>query len=159
MNLKSLKNTDTLVGMFVRNVTHEDLLHESLFSIAMQNSPVNLLILHSDLSETEVEKLHAIAKNPTVRLKTKKTVKVTNDDGTETENEEVVTESASNSLNYVVEKVDASTFPDVFNIVFQAAVENEYKFMSITEPEDVYSLRWFELAEEWHKEKIGRAHV
>jgi len=152
MSLKDLKNSDILVGMFVRNIEHAGFLNESLFSIAMQNSPVNLLILHSDLSDADVEKLHAIAKNPTVQMRTKNKIKVKNEDGTETEKEEIVTESATNVLNYVVEKVEASNFSDVFNKVFQAAVEHGYKYASITEPEDVYSLRWFELVETWHDE-------
>lgn len=150
MSLKDLKNSEVLVGMMVRGPVN-DLLHEALYSIAMQYLPVNLLILHTGLSEQDMEKLHAIAKNPTVKVNSKKT-KVKNEDGTETEQEGPVVESASNSLNYVVQQVEAKNFADVFNIVFQAAVENGYKFMSITEPEDVYSLRWFELVDEWHKE-------
>lgn len=152
MNLKELKNSDVLVGMFVKNVVHENMLHESLYSIAMQHLPVNLIILHSGLSETELDKLKAIAKEPTVRMKTNKKIKVKNEDGTETERDEIVTESAGGSLNYVIQQVEVNSFPDVFNIVFQTAVEHGYKIMSVTEPEDVYSLRWFELVDEWHKE-------
>lgn len=150
MSLRNLKNSDVLVGMLVRGPVN-DLLNESLYSIAMQYLPVNLLILHTGLSEEDMAKLQAIAKNPTVRVKGKK-VAVKNEDGTETEKDEVIEESASNSLNYVIEQIEAKNFADVFNKVFQTAVEHGYKYMSITEPEDVYSLKWFELAEEWHKE-------
>lgn len=138
--------------MFVKSVNHENLLHESLYSIAMQHMPVNLMIIHSGLSDEEIKKLEEIASNPTVNIKTGKKVKVKNEDGTERDSEEVLTESAGNSLNYVIAKHDVTNFPDVFNTVFQAAVEHGYKYMSITEPEDVYSLGWFETANEWHKE-------
>ena len=150
MSLKDLKNSDVLVGMLVRGPV-TDQLNESLYSIAMQFLPVNLLILHTGLSEEDMNKLKAIASNPTVKAKGGK-VKVKKDDGTEVEQDEIIEESASNSLNYVIEQIEATNFADVFNTVFQAAAENGYKFMSITEPEDVYSLKWFELAEEWHKE-------
>lgn len=152
MNLKDLKNSEVLVGMFVKNVAHENLLNEALYSIAMQHLPVNLLILHAGLSEEELTTLKVIAKNPTVRMKTNKKVKTKNEDGSETETDEIVTESAGSALNYTIQQVDVAGFPDIFNVVFQAAVENNYKIMSITEPEDVYSLRWFELVDEWHKE-------
>ena len=151
MSLKDLKNTDTLVGMFIKNMDHENLLNECLYSIAMQDEPVNLILLHDGLSPEAIDKLNAIAKNPTIYVKGKK-VKVTKEDGTEEEKDEVITESAGNSLNYTVEEVAVKNFADIFNAVFQRAVDNGYKFMSVAEPEDVFSLRWFELAAEWHKE-------
>lgn len=138
--------------MFIRNIEHDNLLHESLYSIAMQHMPVNLMIIHDGLSDEDLKKLEAIASNPTVRVKTNKKVKVQNEDGSETEKDEVVTESAGSSLNYTIVKQDATNFSDVFNLTFQAAVKHGYKYMSITEPEDVYSLSWFELADEWSKE-------
>ena len=150
MSLKNLKNIDVLVGMLVRGPVN-DMLNESLYSIAMQHMPVNLLILHTGLSDDDMGKLKAIASNPTVRVKGRK-VKVKSEDGVETEKDEIIEESAGNALTYSIEQVDAKNFADVFNKVFQTAVENGYKFMSITEAEDVYSLRWFELADKWHKE-------
>jgi len=150
MSLKDRKNSDVLVGMLVRGPVN-DMLNESLYSIAMQYLPVNLLILHTGLSDEDMEKLKKIASNPTVRVKGNK-IKVKNEDGVEVEKDEVIEESASNSLTYDIQQIEASNFADVFNKVFQTAIELEYKYMSITEPEDVYSLKWFELAEEWHKE-------
>ena len=150
MSLKDRKNSDVLVGMLVRGPVN-DMLNESLYSIAMQYLPVNLLILHTGLSDEDMEKLKKIASNPTVRVKGNK-IKVKNEDGVEVEKDEVIEESASNSLTYDIQQIEASNFADVFNKVFQTAFELEYKYMSITEPEDVYSLKWFELAEEWHKE-------
>ncbi len=144
MNLKELKNSDILVGMFLQNVTNEDMLHESLYSIAMQNEPVNLLVMHNGLSQEELDKFHAIAKNPTVKIKATK-----KENG---EEEGPSTQSAGNALSYVIEQVDVKNFSDVFNHLFRSAVEHGYKIMSITEPEDVYSLQWFQMVLSWQEE-------
>jgi hypothetical protein len=157
MNLKEQKNSDVLIGMFVKNMEHENLLHESLYSIAMQHLPVNLMIIHSGLSEDDLKKLESIANDPTVRVKTNKKTKKKNEDGSETEQEEIVTESAGKSLNYFLVKEEVSSFSDVFNLTFQTAVESGYKYMSITEPEDVYSLNWFNLVDEWGNENPDMA--
>lgn len=152
MNLKEQKNSDVLVGMFIKNMEHENLLHEALYSIAMQHLPVDLMIVHDGLSEEDLRKLESIASNPTVRVKTNKKVKRKNEDGTETEQDEVVTESAGKALNYAVIKSEVSNFSDVFNLVFQTSIDLGYRYMSITEPEDVYSLSWFQTVDDWSKE-------
>ena len=149
MNLRDQKNSDTLVGMFVKGPIN-DSLNESLYSIAMQNVPVDLIILHDGLSDADLDKLRTIAKEPTVKVKGK--AKRKNEDGVEEDVDEVITESAGSSLSHSIHKVEVGNFADVFNVVFQAAKENGYRSMSITEPDDVYSIRWFELVDEWHKE-------
>lgn len=152
MNSKEQKNSNVLVGMFLKSMEHENLLHESLYSIAMQHNPVDLLVIHSGLSDDDLKKFQTIASDPIVRIKTGKKVKKKNEDGKEVEEEEVVVSSAGNALNYTLIEHEASNFSDIFNFTFQKAVKDGYKFMSITEQEDVFSLGWFELVDEWSKE-------
>lgn len=144
MKLKNPNNNDTLVGIFLPEVKHEEFLNECFYSLAMQDKPVDVLVMYDSLSENELELLNSILKEPVIKYKKK------NEENPEQIDD--ITDSAGNSLNYSLEKVCVKNFADVFNIVFQTAIENNYSKISIIEPEDVFSRKWLEVVDVYASE-------
>lgn len=138
MNLKELKSNDTLVGVFISDILDEVYANETLYSLAMQEMPVDVLILVDPKMDSEKRaKLSSIIENPTIR--TTKTDEKTGQ-------KEPVILQAGKSLCYSLEEFSPNNFADIFNKIFQSSVENKYKYMSIIEFEDAFSLRWFNTA-------------
>jgi hypothetical protein len=138
MNLKELKSNDTLVGVYVSAILNDVHANETLYSLAMQEMPVDVLILvDPNMSNENKEKLSSIIKNPTIRT-TKK--------NEETGAVEPLILEAGKSLCYHMEEFRAENFADIFNKIFQSASESGYKYTSIMEFEDAFSLRWFNTA-------------
>mgnify|MGYP000647408702 FL=1 len=132
-NLTSLNNKELLVVLPVNKL--EDFpLNECLYSIAQQSKPIDLLVLTNGLSKDEVEKLSRIIDSPTITL-TKK------DEKGEITREDI---TSKNDINYVIEQSNSDTFQKLFNEATNYANQNQYKFFTVIEYDDVVDNRWFE---------------
>jgi len=100
------------------------------------------------LSDKEVEILAKTAKEAEVRM-----VK------THQEGEEPVEEviKAEKSVNLSVVKASVSSFPKVFNDIFNLALENDYEAFSIIESGDAVGANWYNIANAFmnENEEIG----
>lgn len=145
MNLTEQKKHNTLIAAYFRELPQLESLNEFIYSLSMQKEPVDVLFMHGGLSQKEIDVILKVIDKPTIQM-----VKNKPDSPGETIKESV---SSTASLNYTIEKVDVTTFSEIFNIAFQTAVESGYEFMSISEPEDVYSTSWINTAQIYAKEK------
>jgi len=134
MNLKDLKNNKTLVAIYISDLAQPEMLHETMFSVAKQTFPVDLLVYHK-LKGDDVNKLKEIIENPKI------TVTNTDKEGKKT-TEEVISET---KINYILAFEDNKngTFAHLFNDVFNNAVENDYESFSIIERNDIVGLNWY----------------
>lgn len=154
MNLKEHKKSNTLVVACMKKMPPIEMLNEFMYSVAMQKHSVDLLLLDAGLNEKELEVLDRILEKPTIEL-TKENPKYKEGSKEPMTIKEKV--ASIFPLNYKIEKVNLKLFSEIFNLAFQVAVENDYEFFSIAEPEDVYSTYWFDNANVYAQENSETA--
>ena len=137
MNLKESKQSNCLVAMYLYEMPLEQSLAESLYSLSEQSKPVDVIIFTHGLTDEQRTSIKKIADNPFY------TISKRNDKGESIQ--EVV--ASTKKLNYSILNSDVPlNFSKIFNKTFNLAIENEYENISISEAEDSFSLKWFELA-------------
>lgn len=140
MNLKELKQSKYLVGIYVNKLSNDNNLAACLHSIANQTLPVDLVIFTKDLSSDEIVKLKSLAEKPFVSFFEK------DEAGQSVEK----TITSDKKVNYVlIDATETMNFSKIFNSTFNIALENGYEGISIAEPEDGYSVKWFEIADKY----------
>ena len=133
MNLKDSKNSNILVSIFVDDLSSINTLEETLYSVSKQTNAVDLLVLHPELTNEQLDSLKASLDAPKLRIRKA--------DAEGNWSEEVL--ETENKINYTLSQTSADTFPKIFNEVFNTSLENEYEFFSIIEPNDVIGLNWY----------------
>lgn len=140
MNLKDLKNSNVLLSIFIDDLQNKEILEETLFSVSKQSYPVDLLVLHS-LEDGDLETLKSMLENPKIIIRRNEEGKL------------VEEESQSNSrINYFLQKYEPKTFANLFNNLFNVALENDYEFCSMIEKFDIIGLRWFNTVNDFQLE-------
>lgn len=144
-NFTSLNNNKILVVLPI-NKLEDFYLNESLYALAQQESPVDVLILTHKLDVTEQEVIKTIASGPQITIPKK------DKDGNVT-SENI---SAINDLNYIMLNSDSDTFSKVFNEGFNYALVNNYKYFTVLEYDDVVDTKWFRFANNFidHKPEL-----
>lgn len=152
MSLKQYKKSNTLIVAYLRELPTLENLHEFLYSVTMQKHSTDLLLLYSNLSPEHMNVLQGVIDKPTIQIQ-KPNPKF--DSENPSKHPETIKESSAAifPLNVVLQEVEVSTFSEIFNIGFQSAQENGYEFLSIAEPEDVYSTYWIDTALKYATEK------
>ena len=137
MNLKDLKNSNTLVAIYVDDLSNAITLEETFYSVSKQTYNVDLLVFHPDsFTDEQINLLKASLENPKLILRKQ------NNDGVL---EEQKLES-DGKINYFLNPTNSENFPNIFNEAFNVSLENEYVFLSIIEPNDVVGLNWYSQA-------------
>ena len=143
MNLKESKQSKYLLGMYINNLAKDNNLASCLHSIANQTLPVDLVIFTDGLSADDVNSIKELAEKPFVSI-------VERDEQGQSIEKKIESEKR---VNYQLIEVDASmNFSKIFNTIFNAALENGYEGISLVEPEDGYSVKWFEIADKYSQE-------
>lgn len=143
MNLTHSKNSNTLVGIYLKDIPYDYVLKECLFSICEQTSNVDLLVLvNKEISENDLNTIKSALENPSI------VKSYTDESGNPAQ--EVIT--SANKLNYSIVEYESTNFSRLFNYVFNTAKKYEYESFSIIEKEDAYSLKWFENFEQFKNE-------
>jgi hypothetical protein len=152
MNLKQHKKSNALIAVYLRELISPENLHEFLYSVAMQKHPVDLLFMHGEISQEHMNVLQDIIDKPTINIQ-KPNPEFDAENPSKAPQTVKEKASAIFPLNIFMEKVEVSTFAEIFNIGFQVAQESGYEFYSIAEPEDVYSTYWMDTALKYAQEK------
>lgn len=141
-NFNSSNNKKVLVTLPV-NRLEDFLLNECLYSLAQQESPIDLLILAHGLNTADRNRLETIASGPIISINEK------NEKG-EVNRKQI---SALKDLNYIIIDTESDTFSKVFNEGFNYAIKNNYEWYSIVEYDDIVDVKWFLQFENYQKEK------
>lgn len=142
MNLKESKQGKYLVGIYIDKIEKNSNLASCLYSIANQTIPVDLVVYTNGLTTDEILDLKKLAEKPYVGFFEK------NEQG-HIEEKRVDSEK---SVNCVFVETPTINFSKIFNKTFNLALENGYEGISIAEPEDGYSVKWFEIADIYMQE-------
>jgi hypothetical protein len=119
-------------------------LAECLYSICEQTKPVDVVIYTRGLTNEQNEKIKVLAEAPYYTLIKKN------------EKEEIIEEriNAVKKLNFkIIESEVDMNFSKIFNTTFNLAKESGYECISFAEAEDSFSLKWFNTADVFMKEK------
>lgn len=141
-NLNSSNNNNLLVVLPVNKI-QDFLLNESLYSLAQQDYPVDLLILTNGLSSEEKNILESIASAPKIIVQSKS-------EKGEIKRDEI---SALKDLNFTIVDTDCNTFSKVFNEGFNYALSKGYKWYSIIEYDDIVDNKWYSYFQTYSAEK------
>lgn len=144
MNLAEQKKHNTLFVTYINELPMIESLNEFMYSVSMQREPADLLIIHSGLSNKELEILQDVIDKPTIQQ-----VKPDPQNKGKTIKEPI---SSIFPLNCILHEQEMELFADVFNLAFQTAVESEYDFFSIAEAGDVYNTTWLHNAKIYAQE-------
>jgi hypothetical protein len=140
MNLKESKQSNCLVAMYLYEMPLEQSLAECLYSLSEQSKPVDLVIYTNGLNDEQIAFIEAIANNPFYSISKR------NEKG-ETIVERI---DCTKKLIYSIIKCEEPlNFSKIFNKTFNLALENGYEMISLAEAEDSFSLKWFELAQQY----------
>ena len=147
--LKSLKasNNNILVGLYLDSKFHEGQLAQCLYGLANQEYPIDVVVLDGGLTDKDLESLTKIASKPTIR------VLKNNEEGNPIE--EVV--EADKALEINIVKTEVSNFSQIFNDIFNLALNNDYESFSIIEVGDAVGANWYSIANTYaeENEEIG----
>lgn len=141
-NLHSLNDKKLLVVLPVNKV-NDFLLNECAYSLAEQTYPIDVLVLTNGLTDEQTEIVKSILDKPQLSISKK------NENG-EIESETII---ATGKINYTIESSENYTFSTMFNEVFNYATVNDYKWMSIVEPDDVLDFKWYNTFDKFSNEK------
>lgn len=133
MNLKDLKNNETLVAIYINDLAQAEMLQETFFSISKQTQPIDLLVYHN-LEGDDIKTLEGFITAPEI-------ITIKEVEGKKVE-EKITSDKKINFLLTFEPKKDG-TFAHLFNNVFNEAVENDYKTFSIVERNDIVGLNWY----------------
>lgn len=142
MNLKDLKNSNVLVSIFIDDLSNLTTLEETFYSISKQTHSIDLLVLHPEFSEEQLNFLKETLNNPKIILRKQNAEGILE--------EEVLT--TDGKINYSLLVSTSDTFPKIFNEGFNVALENGYEFYSVIEANDVVGLNWYTHANIYAKE-------
>lgn len=143
VNLKDLKKSNILVAIYVSDLSNKITLEETFYSISKQTHKVDLLVFYpNDFSDEQIDLLKTSLENPKIILRKK---------DEEGKLEEQILET-DEKINYFLNSSSVNNFSEIFNEVFNIALENEYEFISIVEPDDVVGLNWYYQAIVYAKE-------
>jgi hypothetical protein len=134
MNLKDSKNSNTLVAIYIDDLSNIITLEETFYSVSKQTHNVDLLVFHPNtFTDEQINSLKASLESPKLILRK--------------QNQEGVLEEqkmeSDGKINYFLTPTNSDNFPKIFNETFNIASENEYAFFSIIEPNDVVGLNWY----------------
>ena len=133
-NLKTLNNKNLLVVLPV-NSFEDETLNESLYRLANQTVPTDVLILVSNtLDEDLVKRVEEIATAPYTRVLS------TDENGTP--KSEIL--KSEKVLNFAIETTTATNFASAFNEAFNLSDTFGYKWVSLVEKDDVTEKNWIE---------------
>jgi len=133
-NLKTLNNKNLLVVLPV-NSFEDETLNESLYNLANQTVPTDVLILVSNtLDEDLVKRVEEIATSPYTRV-------LSTDENGNPKSEIV---KSKNDLNFAIETTTATNFASAFNEAFNLADTLDYKWISLVEKDDITEKTWIE---------------
>lgn len=149
MNLKDLKNSNTLVTIYIDDLSNLTTLEETFYSISKQSYPIDLLVLCPKTLADNLNPNFHILKNT---LDSPKIVLRKQNEKGELEEEVLTTDG---KINYIILDSASDTFPKIFNEGFNIALENEYEFYSIIEANDVVGLNWYANANIYAKENAN----
>jgi hypothetical protein len=144
-NLTSLNDKKLLVVLPIKK-TSDVFLRESLYALAQQNQPVDLLVLYGGNSDEDLTLVKSILDKPSIIVNEQSAP-----DSPVTEKEI----EALNKLNYVIEKTEKHTFQGIFNEALNYAIINKYENFSVIEPEDVVDVNWYKSAMKYIAKKEG----
>lgn len=134
MNLKDSKNSNTLVAIYVDDLSNLITLEETFYSVSKQTHNVDLLVFHPDtFTDEQINSLKTSLENPKLVLRKQ------NQEGALDEQ----TLESDGKINYFLVQTNSDNFSKIFNEGFNIASENEYDFFSIIEPNDVVGLNWY----------------
>lgn len=143
MSLKESKQSKYLVGIYLDKLEKDNNFASCLYSLANQTTPVDVVLFTKGLTAEEISHVKELANKPFATF-------------IERDNQGQVSEKridSENSVNYqIIEVSETLNFSKIFNRLFNLALENGYEAVSIAEPEDGYSVRWFETADKYMAE-------
>jgi len=143
MNLKESKQSNCLVAMYLYEMPLERNLAECIYTLAEQSKPVDLLIYTHGLSSENIERIKEITLAPYYSISKR-------EENGEIK-EEIVKATKSVNCSHVICETPLS-FAQIFNKTFNIADESGYDFISVIEPDDSYSLKWFNTVETYASE-------
>lgn len=133
MNLKDLKNSNTLVAIHIDDLSNLITLEETFYSISKQTLPVDLLVTHPNFSEEQLKTLEESLKNPKLILRRQNSEGVLEEEVLDTDGK----------INYFLLASEVDNYSKLFNQGFNLALENGYEFFSPIEANDVVGLNWY----------------
>lgn len=147
MKLKEFKQNNTLVSLYVdsEGLSNKKDFNNCIYSVAKQRKAVDLIVFYNSLSDSEVSDLDSVLKDPVL------TVLKQDEEGNPVE--EKIKMEEGESLNYTLVSTECKNFPEIFNLGFNYASENDYEFYSIIEQEDTFAIHWIEYAEKYAQEE------
>ena len=105
VNLKDLKTSNTLIGVYVDSSTNEVYINECFYSIAKQTVKPDVVVFCSDtMSDEDLSRIEQIVQTPTINILQKDA------EG----NPKSIQESAEERINYKIVKTDATVFSAIF---------------------------------------------
>jgi hypothetical protein len=130
-NYKSSNNNKILFVLPLNNNIEEKFLNECLYSLGEQDELVDLLILGHNLNNESINTIKTIIDNPTIeRLKGKQG------------EQEAVTLTAKNKINFIIEETSSDTFSKIFNESLNYANVNKYEWFTVLELDDSLTKNW-----------------
>jgi hypothetical protein len=130
-NYKSSNNNKILFVLPLNNSIEEKFLNECLYSLGEQDELVDLLILGHNLNNESINTIKTIIDNPTIeRLKGKQG------------EQETVTLTAKNKINFIIEETSSDTFSKIFNESLNYANINKYEWFTVLEADDSLTKNW-----------------
>ena len=142
-NLQTLNAKNLLVVLPI-NKLEDALLNDCAYSLANSKYPIDVLVLAKNtLTEDENIIIKNILEQPVTRINKKS-------------EEGVVTQDIIKSekgLNYNIVITDKELFSEVFNESFNYSLNNEYKYFSIVEPDDLVYDKWYDYFNLYSEEK------
>ena len=143
MNLKELKQSKYLVGIYLEQNSIDSNLASCLYSIANQTLPVDLLIFTNNYTDEQTARLKELIDKPYISY-------IERDEQGQAVERVLESEKALNHL--IINLEESINFPKFFNALINKANEAGYEAVSIAEYEDGYSVRWFEVADKYMTE-------
>lgn len=140
MNWKNLKNSNTLVSIFIDNLEeHKIALEETLYSVSKQTVAPDLLVLVKGLDNEKKKALEDMLKAPKIIIRKK-----VKDETTGEEKMTEVEQVTDGKINYILVETEANNFPQVYNHGFNLALEGDYDWFMPIEREDIVALHWID---------------
>lgn len=143
MNSKESKQSKYLVGIYLDKLEKDNNFASCLHSLANQTMPVDVVLFAKGLTAEEISHIKELADKPFATY-------IERDEQGQVSEKRIDSE---NSVNYSIIEADKTlNFSQIFNQLFNLALENGYEAISIAEPEDGYSVKWFEIADKYMEE-------
>ncbi len=143
MSLKESKQSKYLVGIYLDQLEKDNNLAACLHSLANQTLPVDVVLFTKGLNAEDISNLKQLADKPFVSY-------IDRDEQNQIVDKRIDSEKG---VNYtIIETSEVMNLSKIFNTTFNLALENGYEAISLAEPEDGYSVKWFEIADRYINE-------